>query len=121
MSVDHKRLPTASKATPPAWALTETNIVPKPATVSARNNFFIYSDTSVFVFPIFFTDAWCCASNASVNRTSAVQVASLSRQSIIKSLDSSKSPDLNHLNGRRGASIVFDGTAILGELNIGRR
>ena len=52
-----KRLPAASKAKLPAWELMEAKIVPKQAIVTAINNFFIYSDTSVFVFPTFFTEA----------------------------------------------------------------
>jgi len=36
-----KRLPTASKASPPAWVLMESKIVSRLATITATNNFFI--------------------------------------------------------------------------------
>ena len=36
-----KRLPAASKASPPAWVLMESKIVSRQAIVTATNNFFI--------------------------------------------------------------------------------
>ena len=57
MSVGQKEITGRVKSQPTSLALSGTSIIAKPATVSARNNLFIYSEISVFVLPTFFTDA----------------------------------------------------------------